>query len=113
MHGKDTTIPKGTEITAYVNGNMPLDLAKFAPVAPPYQRVAASSAVAPQNTPANAELQSPRTRREARSQLTAILSDTPSELVVAAGLHTITIVKHGYKPWERKLPSRVERSRSG
>ena len=31
MHGKDTTIPKGTEITAYVNGTMPLDAAKFTP----------------------------------------------------------------------------------
>src|SRR5271157_5764737 len=30
MHGKDVTIPKGTEITAYVNGVMPLDPAKFA-----------------------------------------------------------------------------------
>ena len=35
MHGKDTTIPKGTEITAYVNGNMPLDPVKFTPVAVP------------------------------------------------------------------------------
>src|SRR5437868_4825571 len=29
MHGKDITIPKGTEITAFVNGNLPLDLAHF------------------------------------------------------------------------------------
>lgn len=29
MHGKDISIPKGTEITAYVNGDMKLDLAKF------------------------------------------------------------------------------------
>ncbi len=29
MHGKDTTIPKGTEITAYVNGDMKLDRARF------------------------------------------------------------------------------------
>jgi hypothetical protein len=29
MHGKDINIPKGTEITAYVNGNMTLDPAKF------------------------------------------------------------------------------------
>jgi PEGA domain-containing protein len=29
MHGKDITIPKGTEITAYVNGDAPLDPAKF------------------------------------------------------------------------------------
>jgi hypothetical protein len=33
MHGKDITIPKGTEITAYVNGEIKLDPAKFAPKA--------------------------------------------------------------------------------
>jgi len=34
MHGKDISIPKGTEITAYVNGDMKLDIAKFQPPAP-------------------------------------------------------------------------------
>jgi hypothetical protein len=34
MHGKDISIPKGTEITAYVNGDMRLDIAKFQPAAP-------------------------------------------------------------------------------
>jgi hypothetical protein len=29
MHGKDVTIPKGTEITAYTNGEVKLDPAKF------------------------------------------------------------------------------------
>src|SRR3984885_2118588 len=29
MHGKDITIPKGTEIPTFVNGNLPLNLAKF------------------------------------------------------------------------------------
>src|SRR5579864_6293969 len=29
MHGKDINIPKGTEITAYVAGNIPLDKTKF------------------------------------------------------------------------------------
>jgi hypothetical protein len=29
MHGKDVTIPKGAEITAYTNGNMTLDSEKF------------------------------------------------------------------------------------
>jgi hypothetical protein len=33
MHGKDITIPKGTEITAYVNGEIRLDPAKFAALA--------------------------------------------------------------------------------
>ena len=31
VHGKDITIPKGTEITAYINGDIPLDPAKFSP----------------------------------------------------------------------------------
>ncbi len=35
MHGKDITVPKGTEITAYINGNTPLDIAKFAPQSSP------------------------------------------------------------------------------
>lgn len=29
MHGKDITIPKGTELTAYINGEMPLNMTKF------------------------------------------------------------------------------------
>jgi len=31
MKGKDIAIPKGTEITAYVNGNITLDAKKFNP----------------------------------------------------------------------------------
>jgi PEGA domain len=104
MHGKDTTIPKGTEITAYVNGNMPLDLAKFAPVAPAVSNVAASSAVASQSTPTNAQLQI--TSNPAGGEISVdgnFVGNTPSELAVAAGVHTITISKHGYRTWERKL----------
>ena len=33
MHGKDISIPKGTEITAFVNGNLRFDPAKFAKAA--------------------------------------------------------------------------------
>ncbi|MGA3055384.1 MAG: PEGA domain-containing protein [Candidatus Korobacteraceae bacterium] len=104
MHGKDTTIPKGTEITAYVNGNMPLDFAKFAPVAPSVSNVAASSTVASQSTPTNAQLAI--TSNPPGGEISVdgnFVGDTPSELAVAAGVHTIAIAKHGYKPWERKL----------
>jgi hypothetical protein len=104
MHGKDTTIPKGTEITAYVNGNMPLDLAKFAPVAPSVSNVAASSAVASQSNPTNAQLEI--TSNPSGGEISvdgSFVGDTPSELAVAAGVHTIAILKHGFKPWERKL----------
>ena len=47
MHGKDISIPKGTEITAYVNGDMTMDIVKFQPPAParePGQSAAASRA---------------------------------------------------------------------
>ena len=104
MHGKDTTIPKGTEITAYVNGNMPLDPAKFVPVAPPASNVAASPAVSAQGNPTNAQLEI--TSNPAGAEISVdgnFVGDTPSELAVAAGVHTITISRHGYKPWERKL----------
>ena len=35
VHGKDIAIPKGTEITAYVNGDLKLDTAKFQPANTP------------------------------------------------------------------------------
>jgi hypothetical protein len=31
------------------------------------------------------------------------VGNTPSEIGLAAGLHTVTISKRGYKTWERKL----------
>jgi len=29
MHGKEITIPKGTEVPTFVSGNFPLNLSKF------------------------------------------------------------------------------------
>jgi hypothetical protein len=104
MHGKDTTIPKGTEITAYVNGNMQLEPAKFAPVAPPASNVAASSTASSQTNPTNAQLEVTSNPVGAEISVDGgFVGDSPSEFSVAAGVHTITISKHGYKPWERKL----------
>ncbi len=97
MHGKDITIPKGTEITAYVSGNVPLDLAKFAP--PEMPEVVPESANATQATvqidsnPAGADIELDG----------AFAGNTPSSVGVAAGEHAIKITKAGYKAWERKL----------
>jgi PEGA domain len=104
MHGKDTTIPKGTEITAYVNGNMPLDPVKFAPIVPATSNVATSSAGTSQGSPINAQLEI--TSNPAGAEISVdgnFVGDTPSELAIASGIHTIAIAKHGYKHWERKL----------
>ena len=104
MHGKDTTIPKGTEITAYVNGVMPLDPAKFAPTAPPASTVPSSTAPSAQTTTTNAQLEITSNPSGAEISVDGdFVGDTPSELAIATGVHTITISKHGFKAWERKL----------
>src|SRR5579872_2471855 len=46
MHGKDISIPKGTEVTAYVNGDMKLDLAKFQPASASQEAVASAASSA-------------------------------------------------------------------
>ncbi len=101
MHGKDTTIPKGTEITAYINGVMPLNPAKFGP-AP--AEVAPNAAPATQAVVLNAQLEITSAPPGAEISVDGnFIGDTPSQVTVSPGVHTITIAKHGFKPWERKL----------
>ena len=52
MHGKDVTIPKGTEITAYVNGEIKLERTKF-PAAPPGQSAGTATPPSSPPTPAS------------------------------------------------------------
>jgi PEGA domain len=104
MHGKDISIPKGTEITAYVNGDMKLDLAKFelTPTAQPIQATAA-----PNNAPAaatQAQLQVTSTPDGADIEIDGgFVGNTPSTVGVAPGQHQLSVKKSGFKPWERKI----------
>jgi hypothetical protein len=123
MHGKDVTIPKGTEVTAYVSGDVKLDLAKFQPalLAPatavpatlpvsPASPVASPNAGPTDPTPvspdqgAAAELQVSSTPDGADIELDGnFVGSTPSTLGVAAGAHQLSVKKAGFKPWERKI----------
>jgi hypothetical protein len=100
MHGKDITIPKGTELTAYVNGDMKLDIAKFQPVGPastPALSMAASSSV-------SAKLQMESDPPGADIEIdNNFVGNTPSDVQVAEGEHTVLVKKTGFKDWERKL----------
>jgi len=106
MHGKDISIPKGTEITAYVNGDVKMDLAKFQPATPASdQRMNASnhdaSAVA-----TSAKLQIDSTPPGADIEVDGnFVGNTPSEVQVTEGDHTVVVKKSGFKDWERKLKS--------
>jgi hypothetical protein len=102
MHGKDISIPKGTEITAYVNGDMKLDIAKF-------QQNSASqpSASDASNSAANATTGKLRVESDPSGADIEIdgsfVGNTPSDVQVAEGDHAVTVKKAGFQNWERKM----------
>ena len=102
MKGKDITIPKGTEITAYVNGDMKLDLAKFQPAGP---QTDLNASIRDQNSsPVSAKLQIDSTPPGGDIEVDgSFVGNTPSEVQVAEGDHVVTVKKPGFKDWERKL----------
>ena len=94
MHGKDITIPKGTEITAYIEGNAPLDLGKFAPQRPESASPpSAQATMRIESIPLGADIELDG----------AFAGNTPSEIGVPAGEHAVKITKTGYNAWERKI----------
>lgn len=101
MHGKDISIPKGTEITAYVNGDVRLELAKFQPAAPA-QVVLASSVVNAGSTNATLHLESTPPGADIEVD-GSFVGNTPSDVQVVAGDHTVAVKRVGFKDWERKL----------
>jgi hypothetical protein len=104
IKGKDITLPKGAEFTAYINGDMKLDLAKFQPPAPQQDLNAGSHDQSASST--SAKLQIDSTPPGADIVVDGnFVGNTPSEVQVAEGDHTIDVKKSGFKEWERKLKS--------
>jgi hypothetical protein len=106
MHGKDITIPKGTELTAYVNGDLKLDIAKFQPRQPtPAAPVAAELTISPAAASyAQAQVQVTSAPDGADIEIDGIfVGDTPSAVGVAPGQHDLAVKKTGFKLWERKI----------
>ncbi len=87
IHGKDITIPKGTEVTAYVNGDMTLDMSRFTPstAAPASGSLALSQIAVDANVP-NCDIEVDG----------SFVGDTPSQLSLSPGKHEITVKKKGY-----------------
>jgi hypothetical protein len=95
MHGKDISIPKGTEITAFVSGDMPIALARFQLGAP----IGASPAA-----PATAELDITSKPDGAEISIDGnFVGNTPSSVIVTCAQHTISIRQAGYHVWERTI----------
>ena len=96
IHGKEMVIPKGTEITAYVNGDMTLDMARFAPMNGTPETAATAAGTFQITVDANV----PNCDIEIDG---AFAGNTPSQLSLSAGKHEITVKKKGYQNWTRTL----------
>lgn len=101
MKGKDIKIPKGTEITAYVNGDSALDKNKFTAFYNPQS--AAETTVSNEaggmpvlmikSNPDGAEI----------TIDTVFVGSTPSSFPLRAGEHKIIVNKAGFQTWERSI----------
>ena len=94
MRGKDITIPKGTEITAYVDGDREFASAP-PPVGPAVTQPGAtqSGTVTFQSEPDRADIAIDG----------KFVGTTPSSLQLAAGDHSIEIGKAHFSPWRRTM----------
>jgi len=116
MHGKDITIPKGTEITAYINGEIRLDPAKFGskPSAQPVALVAAQARPAPIAAPPPPDpapnpgglvsisfVSNPPNALVAYSGMA--VGKTPVTAQLMPGTYKITIAADGYESWSQDV----------
>ena len=97
IHGKDITIPQGTEITAFVQGDMHLDMAHFgaSPQMPasPSAAPASQASLVIESTPPGADIEIDG----------AFVGNTPSTISVVPGSHNITVKKKGFADWSRTM----------
>jgi hypothetical protein len=107
MHGKDITIPKGTEITAYVSGDFNLDPAKFGGKPANGMPPRPMTAQMPADSPAATSLSIVTVKSTPDGADITVdgkyVGSTPSSVKLLSGDHTVKIEKSGFKAWERTM----------
>ncbi len=101
MHGKDITIPKGTEVTAYVNGDYPIDLVKLTSnheVNKPAPSQPTSGSVIEATLAVNSSPDAADITVDGK-----YVGSTPSTLRLSPGDHAILVEKSGFKSWQRTV----------
>jgi hypothetical protein len=101
MKGKNIEIPKGTEITAYIAADSPLDSSRFvakATTLPATTETGVSStategSIVIKSDPEAAEI----TINE------KFVGTTPSTIQLKPGDHTVLIEKAGFRPWQKTI----------
>jgi PEGA domain len=116
MHGKDITVPKGAEITAYVNGDVRLETKNFhandnqgGPSTPAPQPATASSQAGASSPPpavvpttGTVEVNSTPEGADVYAD-GAFIGNAPAILKLAPGNHTIRVSQSGFKEWSREV----------
>ena len=98
MHGKDITIPEGTQITAFINGDLTLDPIKFR-AEPTATTTGMTSAIAGTtkativSDPAGADIYIDQ----------RFVGSAPATVDLASGDHEIAVKRVGYVEWARKI----------
>jgi PEGA domain len=111
MHGKEITIPKGTEITVYINGDMQLDPAKFGaePVAenPSTPAMPSPGAAGQADAGASDELATVVIKSTPEGADITVdgkyVGNAPSSLRLTPGDHMVIVEKSGYRAWQRTI----------
>jgi hypothetical protein len=98
IHGKDITIPQGTEITAFVDGDMHLEMAHFGTTPPAVTASAAAPAsvqamLAIASTPPGADIEVDG----------GFVGNTPSTVTLTPGSHQVVVKKRGFSDWTKTL----------
>ena len=98
MHGKDITIPQGTEVTAFVDGDMHLEMARFGTTptnaaAAPSASPAVQASLAIESTPPGADIEVDG----------GFVGNTPSTVNISLGSHSIVLKKMGFTDWNKTL----------
>jgi hypothetical protein len=110
MHGKDITVPKGAEVTAYINGDVRLEEARFSKADPgvataavsPAPQSAPSQSVEPNAQAGTIEVRSEPDGAEVYSD-GAFVGNCPVTLKLSPGQHSIRVTQTGYKEWTRDI----------
>jgi hypothetical protein len=104
MRGKDINIPKGTQFNAYVDGDREISLGGAPANFTSPQAVANAPATAPVSTEELSTTVVKSTPQGADVMVDGkYMGSTPSTVRLAAGDHTISVEKSGFKTWQRTI----------
>ena len=108
IHGRDISIPKGTEVPTFINGHFRLDIAKFQQATPaatqPQVVSAVSSSSAETQTSSAAQIEITSIPNGAEVELDGtFVGNTPTTVGNSPGDHDIVVKNSGFKVWHRKI----------